>query len=323
VAKADPENIRSVPPIQMPPAEAADALARHMPKLMGENSVHALANLNQWRVSADPKKHLNHLETSLCTIAKDLKLADPELQARAIRKELVRRIHYLRSSVACQWRYGRFVESGEHQSKRSDAWLCYVIRYTNNRRKLGHRRGYKPMGNPASARKEAAAKASTIKTRDQLTPVEQRAFDLLKGGRHKSDKHPIEQRAIQLAKAVEDEWFNARQEGRPKGKWSRKPDAEAESFDALKPPLTLTDLVSIAREVIEDFARRKIALRDVTFAALWHIVCAHSEVIIRKTSGRNIDISRKAVQEALSRIRRDLMNPHPDLVRIEDSTSGP
>jgi hypothetical protein len=174
------------------------------------------------------------------------------------------------------------------------------------------------MGNFASARKEAAAQASTIKTRDQLTPVEQRSFDLLKGARRKSDKHPIERQAIRLAKAVEDEWVSGQQEGRPKGKWSRKPDAKD-----LKPPPTLTDVVSIAREIIEDFAGRKIALRDVTFAALWHIVCAYSKVITRETQTRNLRITQKAVQEALSRVRRDLRNPPPELIRIEDFTSGP
>ncbi len=163
-----------------------------------------MTNLNQWRVSADPEKHLKDLETSLGTIVKDLNLACPELQARAIRNKLVRRIDYHRSSIARNWRYGRFVQSGEHQSKRSDAWLCYVIRYTNNKRKLGQRRGSKPRRNPAAARKEAEQNAYRVKTRDQLLPVEQRAFDLLKGDRRKSDKHPIERQAVQLVKAVKE-----------------------------------------------------------------------------------------------------------------------
>ena len=238
---------------------------------------------------------------------------------------------------------GVFVESGEHQSKRSDTWLCSVIRYTNNRRKLGQRRGSKPLGNPASARKEAVAQPSTINTRDQLTPVEQRAFDILKGARRKSDEHPIERQAIQLIKAVEDEWFRRRQKGRPKGKWTRKPDAEAPSFEALKPPLTLTDVVAIATPVIEEFAG-KITRRSNAFTALCHIVCAYSEVITRDTPVRKLSIKRKylgnaetvattsgqrdenalpyAVQEALSRVRRTMKNPPPDLMRIEVSIPG-
>jgi hypothetical protein len=268
---------------------------------MGENLVHALANLNQRRVSADPKKHFKNLETHLCTIAEGLKLADPKLQARVIRNKLVRRIDHRRSSIARNWRYGRFVESWERENERPDAWLCYLVKLTNLNRKIGQRRGSKSITKRASARKEVIEKASTVKTRDQLLPVEQRAFDLLKGHRRKSDKHPIERQAIQLAKAVDDEWFSGQQKGRPKGKWRRKPDAEAQSFDALKPPMTLTDLVSIAREVIEDFAERKIALRDVTFSALWHIVWAYSKVITRETPGRNLNISPKArFEEAAS-----------------------
>jgi hypothetical protein len=102
VAKADPENTRSVSPFQLPLAEAADV---HMSKLM------ALA-IDQWRVSADPRKHLNNLETSLRTIAKDLKLTDPKLQAQIVRNKLTQRIEGLRSSIARNWRYGRFVDQG-------------------------------------------------------------------------------------------------------------------------------------------------------------------------------------------------------------------
>jgi hypothetical protein len=82
-------------------------------------------------------------------------------------------------------------------------------------------------------------------------------------------------------------------------------------------------VVSIAREVIEEFAGKitlrektfadKITSRKETFEALRHIVCVYSKR----------DISRKAVQQALSRVRRDLKKRRPDLVRVEDSTSGP
>ena len=96
MAKADPENTRSVSPFQLPLAEAADV---HMSM--------ALA-IDQWRVSADPKKHLNNLEASLCTIAKDRKMANPELQAQIVRNKLIQRTEGHRSSIARNWRYGRF-----------------------------------------------------------------------------------------------------------------------------------------------------------------------------------------------------------------------
>ena len=231
------------------------------------------------------EKHLSKLETVLCTIAKERNVDDPKLQAQVIRNKLVRQIDYHRSGTARNLHYGRFVESWKRENLRPDAWLCYLVRRTSLIQKIGQRRGSKSISNRASAIEEA----KTVK-RTQLTPVERRAFDILKGARRKSDKHPIERQAIQLARAVEDEWFSRRQKGRPKGKWRRKPDAEARSFDALKPPLTLTDLVSIARGVIEDFAGRKIALRDVTFEALLHIVCAYSKVITRETPERNLDL---------------------------------
>jgi hypothetical protein len=98
VAKADPENTRSFPPFQLPLAEAADV---HMSKLM------ALA-IDQCRVSADRKTHLNHMKTSLCTIAKDRKMANPELQAQIVRNKLIQRTEGHRSSIARNWRYGRF-----------------------------------------------------------------------------------------------------------------------------------------------------------------------------------------------------------------------
>jgi hypothetical protein len=328
VAKADPKNTQSIAPIQ----EVAGALARYVEE-----------NSDAPETPTPPaNKHLDDLEHTLCTIAKAKgpKLADSELQAqaKAARIKLARRIDYHRSSIARNWRYGRFIDSWKRENAIPDAWLCYIIRLTSLKRKIGQRRGSKSIGNWALARKDAIEQASAVKTRDQLLPVEQRAFDLRKGARRKSDKHPIERRAIQLAKAVENEWFSRRQKGRSEGKWTRKPDAEALSaaeaeeteemkalrrFDALRPPLTLTDLVSIAREVIEDFAGRKIRRPNKASMALWQVVCGYSKVIAREMPGRNLNISQKAVQEALSRVRRDLKKQRPDLMRIEESASGP
>jgi hypothetical protein len=89
MAKASAKNTRSVTTIQ----EATYVPARYI-----ENSD---APERPQRVTAtDREKHLNHLQETLCTIAKDLNLTDPELQAHAIRIKLVRRIDYHRSSLA-------------------------------------------------------------------------------------------------------------------------------------------------------------------------------------------------------------------------------
>ena len=140
--------------------------------------------------------------------------------------------------------------------------------------------------------------AATIKNKSQLTVVERRAFDILKGARPRPRKNLIEVRATQLAETVKAKWFSPRrQAGRSKGKWTRKPDADARSFQDLKPPLTLTNLVSIAAPVIEEFAGCEIELRDVTFKALWDIVRAYKTVIIRDTPQRDLTITQNAVWE--------------------------
>jgi hypothetical protein len=144
MAEADPKNIRNI----ATPQEAADALARYI-----ENSdateapqrvtatgrkkqrVTATDRKKQRVTATDRKKHLKELKIVLCTIAKHRNLEKPDDKAEIIRNKLIHRIEGQRSGLARNWRYGRSVESEERQSKRSDAWLCYVIRYTNNKRK--------------------------------------------------------------------------------------------------------------------------------------------------------------------------------------------
>jgi hypothetical protein len=291
MAKADPKNTHRIATIQ----EEVDALARHIENAPAD----APENLQRVTTTGRPK-HLEDLKGILCTIAKGRKLAeaDATLQAQAIKNKMVRRIDYRRSSHARDLHYGHFVEEN------SDLRLCYFIRLTSSQLKRGQRR--------AAAREEAAA----IKDVSQLEVVERRAFDILKGAHRKPRKNPIERQAIQLAEATKVKLSSPRRTGRPKkGKWMRKPDVKAffadppeeRRFEALKPPLTLTDLVSITAPIIEEFAG-KITQQNNAFMALWHIVCAYSEVITRKTSRRDLRISKKTVQQALSRVRCELRN---------------
>jgi hypothetical protein len=294
MAKAGPKNTHRTATIQ----EEVDALARYI-----ENaSKDAPEKLQQHVTATDRQKHLKDLEGVLCTIAKGLKPADadPALQAQAIKNKLVRRIDYRRSSHARDLHYGHFVEGN------SDLRLCYFIRLTSNQLKRGQRR------------------AAAIKNISELEVIERRAFDILKGAHRKSRKNLIETRAIQLAEATKDKWFSPRRTGRPKGykrKWTRKPDAklfeayqaaadEDRSFEALKPLLTLTELVSITAPIIEEFAG-KIMQQNKAFTALWHIVCAYSEIITRETR-RDLRINKKTVQQALSRVRGELRNTTSD-----------
>jgi hypothetical protein len=287
MAQADPKNTHGSATIQ----ELVDALWRYI-----ENSD---ATEKPPRVTATDRKkqkHLDDLEDILCTIAKGRKFAEPERQAQAVRNKLVGRIDYRRSSQARWLHYGRFID------KNSDLRLCYLIRLTNDQLKISQRRGSRSR---TAAREEAAA----IKNISQLDVVERRAFDILKGARRKPRKNPIEKRATQLADATKENLFAPRRAGRPKGKWTRKPDAKARSFEALKPRLTLTDLVSIAAPIIEEFAGKIAApiveeFADKTirpnnaFMALRHIVCAYSERPPRDLT----------LQHALSRARRKSTN---------------
>ena len=141
------------------------------------------------------------LKVVLSKIAQGRNLQNPKLQAQIVINKLFRRIEDHRSTIAGARHYEHFVETckAEIQAKENaDQWLCYVIRLTNNKRTIGRRRGSAPRTTLALAIKDAA----TIANVSQLTPVEQRAFAILKGARRptKSTKHPIERRALQLAK---------------------------------------------------------------------------------------------------------------------------
>jgi len=300
VAKADPKNSDSIATIQ----EEADALARHI-----ENS-DADAPKKPQPPPTPHEKHLGKLEHTLRTIAKakDPKLTDSELQAqaKAIRIKLVRRIENHRSS------YARFLHYGLTVDENSDRQL-YYIRLTGDQLKIGQRRGSKSR---AAAREEAAA----INDLSQLNVIEQRALDIFKGARRKPRKNLIEMRAIRLADATKEKFFSPRRAGRPKGAKPR-PLQEAEeardeaeearrAFDALKPRLALTDLVSIAAPIIEKFAGKIAApiVRDEfaekkmrpnnAFMALRHTVYAYSET----------PPSDLAIQQALNRVRSELRN---------------
>jgi hypothetical protein len=255
-----------------------------------------------------PRDHarcLRDLKIALSAIARDLGLDKAELQAQIVRNSLTRAIEFYRDRVAAARDYHNFIDPWEHENQRPAAWLCYLLRLTSNKRSIGRRRGSKSLGSLQLAAKDAA----TVQEVTQLTAVERCAFDILKGRRvrSKSTQHPIERRAISLADAVEAEWFsNSRPRGRPKGKWVRNSETENDgTFDALKPSLTIADVVLEVVPIIEGFAGCKITLHGQAFDALYRAVCAYSQIIDRETH-RSLQISRKSVYQALRRARREL-----------------
>jgi hypothetical protein len=248
---------------------------------------------------------LDKLTTALSAIAEGRNLKDRKLQAQILRNKLVRAIEFYRNRIAAERHYASFVEPWEREQQRPDGWLCYLIRLTSNKRSISRRHGSKPLGNL----KSAIENAKTARNVMQLSPVEQRAFEILKGKRLGSKKHPIERRAILLAKAVEaGGWFLVhRPGGRPTGTWLRKRKNKGDrSFGALKPLLTISDVILILAPIIETFAGCKIRLRSEAFDALYHAICAYSDLVQRNTPGRDLSISRNAVYQALRRARPEL-----------------
>src|SRR5262249_23812887 len=105
--------------------------------------------------------------------------------------------------------------------------------------------------------------------------VERRAVEMLERGagrkqRAKPRKNIIEMRALRLAESVKREWFPNKQ----KSKIGAKHDVE----------LSITDVISIAAPIIEEFARGPIAFRKrgsdsypPSFEALYCMVCAYAK----------------------------------------------
>ena len=245
---------------------------------------------------------LNFLKAALSTIAKALGLDNPEMQGQIIRNKLIRSIEHHRSNVACMRQYDEFLERS--LTKSADYSLYYLIRLSQNKRTIGRRHGL--LSGTTSASIDDAA---TIKSFDQLSPVEQLAYGFLKGARlpKKNTQHPIEKRAFALAEAVKAEWPPERViAGRPKGKWQRKPADTHESLHSETLPLTILDVVSLATPIIENFAQCRITRKNETFDALYWFIRAHTDLIQRHTPKRPLQISQKSVYQALRRSRLKL-----------------
>jgi hypothetical protein len=169
--------------------------------------------------------------------------------------------------------------------KPSEHWACYLVRLESNLRRIGLNRGAPRLKRKRSdERKDAIDDATSVKL-EELTPIERRAVELLKRGAGKQRVRPrknfIEERAIRLAESVKRKWFP------PK----RKPKVWAKHD--LQPPITLsiTDVISIAAPIIEEFAKEPILFRKrgsdsypPSFEALYSAVCASSKSPLQKST---------------------------------------
>jgi hypothetical protein len=203
-----------------------------------------------------PSTQYKKLEGALKSVATALKL--PEEEGQKIKGRLLRaldrawteqmRDRNWNQSIR-QWRVGA--------EKPSEQWACYLVRLESNRRRRGLERG-KQQFTEKEAREWAIKDATRIKF-EELSLVEKRAVELLRGKRQKAKsrkaiankrlfvrlrQHP-EERAIKLAEAVQKTWF------------PRKTKLKTLSGDT-KPRLSIVDVVSITSPILKNFAQKRI-----------------------------------------------------------------
>ena len=164
-------------------------------------------------------------------------------------------------------------------------------------------------------RKQAIENAANVKA-EELRPVERRAVEMLERGagkkqRVKPRKNIIEKRAIRLAERVERKWFSTKR----KSKVGAKHDIDWPIL------LTITDVISIAAPIIEEFAKAPIAFHKrgsdsdpPSFEALYWVVCA------RAKDGATCEKS--TVNRLLSRVRKraELRGTQNQDLRIDIAT---
>jgi hypothetical protein len=168
-------------------------------------------------------------------------------------------------------------------------WAHHLVRLESNLRSIGRLRGPHPL-----SRKEAIENAASVRA-EELNPVERRAVEMLERGlgkkqRVKSRKNIIEKRALCLAESVKRKWFPNKQ----KSKVGAKHDVDRPVL------LSITDVISIAAPIIEEFAKRPIAFRKrgsdsdpPSFEALYWIVRAYGARCEKST-----------VKQLLTRVRK-------------------
>jgi hypothetical protein len=226
---------------------------------------------DQERRDRQKRSHLNRLLGALRSIAKGLGLDDPKIEAERIKRRLSRDMAQHEAALVRDLRYHARIEPWRRRARPNERWARHLVRLENERRKIGRKRGTQRL-NRKEANKLAIENAAAVKP-EELNPVERRAVELLMGKKQKSRKNPIEKRAIDLVESVKRVWgFQSK----------RKSKVRAER-SADWPILSITDVISIAAPIIEEFAQGPIAFRKrgsdtipPSFEALYSIVCAYA-----------------------------------------------
>ncbi len=253
-----------------------------------------------WRVDREWSQGLgasrntrDRLLTALRLIAKDLCLEDPAAEAEKIKNRLLRRIAQEEAARVRDRRYEAYIDPWRSGAARPNTrWARHLVRLESNQQSIGRLRGVQRVN-----RKQAIEDAAGVKA-EELTPVERRAVEMLERGagkkqRVKPRKNIIEVRALRLAESVKRNWFSNKQ----KSKVGAKHDVDRPFL------LSITDVISIAAPIIEEFAKGPIAFRKrgsdsnpPSFEALYWIVCAYA-----KDGAR---CKKSTVKRLLNRIRK-------------------
>src|SRR5262249_37436941 len=174
---------------------------------------------------------------------------NPIAEAEKTKRRLLRHTENHKAARLRDQRYDASIESWRSAvEKPNKRWACHLVRLESNRQSIGRLRGPHPLSRK-KAIERAINDAARVKA-EELTPVERRAVEMLERGagrkqRAKPRKNIIEMRALRLAESVKREWFPNKQ----KSKIGAKHDVE----------LSITDVISIAAPIIEEFARGPIA----------------------------------------------------------------
>jgi len=217
---------------------------------------------------------LKKASTALRLIVKDLGTENPIAEAEKTERRLLRHIENHKAARLRDHRYDARIASWRSEAEKpSERWACHLVRLETNRQSIGRLRGAQQIN-----RKQAIDNAAGVKI-EELRPVERRAVEILKRDatkkrRVRPKKNITEKRAIRLAESVKRNWFPNKQ----KSKVVAEHDVDQPIL------LSITDVISIAAPIIEEFARGPIAFRKrgsdsdpPSFEALYWMVCAYAK----------------------------------------------
>jgi len=156
------------------------------------------------------------------------------------RRKILRAIQRKRSDKLNDWHYRRSANKSRDEASELDIdWASYLVRLKSNTKK-------------GLARDDAIEDATGTTVTD-LTAIEKRAVELLRGAKRKAKKNFLENEAEELASAVEKDWFSFHESaGRPQGRNSQKAiRIEGLSYYV---PLSMSEVIATVFPLIEEAA---------------------------------------------------------------------